>query len=143
MQLLQMAGSRANLLLQTVASSLTLRSVHSIGCSTSKGLDTIILSDMYCEISRLVIFHSTRWIMYLSYASAHAYNSSNHSYVSMNMDSIDDRGSRADIYSYRSFFDYGVYESTAPLLELPISPSINLAESSPQPQNDGTQTVQH
>ena len=42
MQLLQMAGSRANLLLQTVASSLTLRSVHSIGCSTSKGLDTSI-----------------------------------------------------------------------------------------------------
>ena len=30
---------------------------------------------------RLVIFHSTRWIMYLSYASAHAHDSSNHSYV--------------------------------------------------------------
>ena len=30
-----------------------------------------------------------------------------------------------------------VYESTAPLLELPISPSTNfLAESSPRPQND-------
>ena len=29
--------------------------------------------------------------MYLSYASAHAHDSSNHSYVSMNMDSVNDR----------------------------------------------------
>ena len=42
---------------------------------------------------------------------------------------------------YRSFFDDSVYESTAPLLELPISPSTNLAESSPRPQNDPDSTV--
>ena len=83
--------------------------------------------------------------MYLSYASAHAHDSSNHSYVSMNMDSVNDRdravlsSALADIY--RSFFDDGVYESTAPLLELPISPSTNLAESSPWPQNDPDSTV--
>ena len=87
---------------------------------------------------RLVIFHSTHWIMYLSYASAHAHDSSNHSYVSMNMDSVNN----CELFSllhldiYRSFFDDGVYESTTPLLELPISPSTNLAESSPRPQND-------
>ena len=80
--------------------------------------------------------------MYLSYASAHAHDSSNHSYVSMNMDSVNDRDRsllHPDIY--RSFFDDGVYKSTAPLLELPISPSTNLAESSPQPQNDPDSTV--
>ena len=77
--------------------------------------------------------------MYLSYASAQAHDSSNHSYISMSMDSVNDR----ELFSlllpdiYRSFFDDGVYESTAPLLELPISPSTNfLAESSPRPQND-------
>ena len=82
--------------------------------------------------------------MYLSYASAHAHDSSNHSYVSMNMDSVND-SDRAVLFSapqnYRSFFDDGVYESTAPLLESPISPSTNLAESSPRPQNDPDSTV--
>ena len=66
--------------------------------------------------------------------------SSNHSYVSMNMDSVNDcELFRSLLLSdiYRSFFDDRVYESTAPLLELPISPSTNfLAESSPWPQND-------
>ena len=68
--------------------------------------------------------------MYLSYASAHAHDSSNHSYVSMNMDSVNDRELFSLLHPdiYRSFFDDGVYESTAPLLELPISPSTNLAE---------------
>ena len=47
----------------------------------------------------------------------------------MNMDSVND----CELFSllhpdiYRSFFDDGVYESIAPLLELPISPSTNLA----------------
>ena len=81
--------------------------------------------------------HSTRLIMYLSYASAHAHDSSNHSYVSMNMDSVNDR----ELLHHRSFFDDGVYESTGPLPELPISPSTNLAESSPRPQNDPDSTV--
>ena len=78
--------------------------------------------------------------MYLSYASAHAHDSSNHSYVSMNMDSVNDRELFSLLHPdiYRSFFDDGVYESTTPLLELPISPSTNLAESSPRPQNDST-----
>ena len=68
----------------------------------------------------------------------HARDSSNYSYVSINMDSVND----CELFSllhpdiYHSFFDYSVYESTAPLLELPISPSTNLAESSPRPQND-------
>ena len=77
--------------------------------------------------------------MYLSYASVHVRDSSNRSYISMNMDSVND----CELFSllhpdiYCSFFDDGVYESTAPLLELPISPSMNfLAESSPRPQND-------
>ena len=71
----------------------------------------------------------------LSYASAHVHDSSNHSYVSMNMDSINDCSLlHPDIY--RSFFDDGIYESTVPLPDLPISPSTNLAESSPRPQND-------
>ena len=67
--------------------------------------------------------------MYLSYASVHAHDSSNHSYVSMNMDSVNDGELFALLHPniYRSFFDDGVCESTAPLLELPISPSTNLA----------------
>ena len=83
--------------------------------------------------------------MYLSYAiaHAHAHNSSNHSYVSMNMDSVNDRELfsllQPDIYC--SFFDDGVYETTTPLLELHISPSTNLAESSPRPQKDPDSTV--
>ena len=76
--------------------------------------------------------------MYLSYASAHAHDSSNHSYVSMNMDSVNNRELFSLLHPdiYRSFFDDGVYESTTPLLELPISSSTNLAESSSQPQSD-------
>ena len=76
--------------------------------------------------------------MYLSYASAHAHDSSNHSYISMNMDSVNDRELFSLLHPdiYRSFFDDGVYESTTPLLELSISPNTNLAESSPWPQND-------
>ena len=51
--------------------------------------------------------------MYLSYASAHAHDSSNHSYVSMNMDSVNDRELFSLLYPdiYRSFIDDGVYES--------------------------------
>ena len=54
------------------------------------------------------------------YASAHAHDSSNHSYISMNVDSVND----SELFSllhpdiYRSFFDDGINESTAPLLEL-------------------------
>ena len=61
----------------------------------------------------------------------------------MNMDSIND----CELFSllhpdiYRRFFDDDVYESTTRLLELPISPSTNLAESSPRPQNDPDSTV--
>ena len=57
--------------------------------------------------------------MYLSYVSAHAHDSSNHSYVSMNMDSINDRELFSLLHPdiYHSFFDDGVYESTAPLLD--------------------------
>ena len=63
------------------------------------------------------------------------------SYVSLNMDSVNNYELFSLLHPdiYRSFFDDGVYESTAPLLELPISPSTNfLAEisSSPQSQND-------
>ena len=111
---------------------------------------------MYCEISRVVkariarvpkarvqrgaltssdISQYTSDNIILSYASAHAHESSNHSYVSMNMDSDNDRKLFSLLYPdtiYRSFFDDGVYESRAPLLELPISPSTNLAESSPR-----------
>ena len=64
--------------------------------------------------------------MYLSYASAHAHDFSNHSYVSVNMDSVNDR-ELLHLDMYRSFFDNSVYESIAPLLKLPISPSTNLA----------------
>ena len=74
--------------------------------------DTIILSDVYYEISRVVKARIARVLkarvrcgalttsdisqytldnVYLSYASAHAHDSSNHSYVSMNMDSVNDR----------------------------------------------------
>ena len=58
------------------------------------------------------------------------------------MDSVNDRKlfsleSLLHPNIYRSFFDNGVYESTAPLLELPIPPNTEfLTESSPQPQND-------
>ena len=79
------------------------------------------------------------WIIYLSYASAHAHDSSNHSYVSMNMDSVNDHELFSLLHPdiYRSFFDDSVFESTALLLELSISPSTDfLAESSPRPQND-------
>ena len=57
----------------------------------------------------------------------------------MNMDSVNNRKLFSLLHPdiYRSFFDDSVYKSTAPLLELPISPSTDfLAESSPQPQND-------
>ena len=56
----------------------------------------------------------------------------------MNVDSVNDRELFSLLHPdiYRSFLDDGVYESTAPLLELPISPNTNLAESSPRPQND-------
>ena len=59
------------------------------------------------------------------------------------MDSVNDRKLFSLLHPdiYRSFFDDGVYESTAPLLELPISPSTNLAESSPRPQNDPWHSV--
>ena len=73
----------------------------------------------------------------------HAHDSSNHSYISMNVDSVNDRELFSLLHPdiYRSIFDDGVNESTAPLLELPISPSTNLAESSPLPQNDPDSTV--
>ena len=50
----------------------------------------------------------------------HAHDSSNHSYVSMNMDSVNDCELFSHLHPdiYGSFFDDGVYESTAPLLEL-------------------------
>ena len=88
--------------------------------------------------------------MYLSYASAHAHNSSNHSYVSMttNMDSVNEH----ELFSlesllhpdiYRSLFDNGIPESSAPLLDLPIPPSINFLPEShessqrgPRPHDD-------
>ena len=119
---------------------------------------------MYCEISRVVkarialvpsalvrcgALTTSDISQYaldnvLSYASAHAHDSSNHSYVAMNMDSVNDRD-RAVLSSAPRYlsqlFDDVIYESTAPLLELPISPSTNLAESSPQPQNDPDSTV--
>ena len=47
----------------------------------------------------------------------------------MNMDSINNRELFSLLHPdiYRNFFDNSVYESTAPLLELSISPSTNLA----------------
>ena len=63
-------------------------------------INNIILSDVYCEISRVVKGRIARVpkarvrcgaLTTSAHASAHVHNSSNHSYVSMNMDSIDDR----------------------------------------------------
>ena len=47
--------------------------------------------------------------MYLSYANVHAHDSSNHSYVSMNMDSINDR-------ELCSLLHHDIYRSIAALL---------------------------
>ena len=52
-----------------------------------------------------MIFHSMRWIIYSSYASAHAHDSSNRSYVSMNMDSVNNHKLFSLLHPdiYRSF----------------------------------------
>ena len=124
--------------------------------------NTIILFDVYCEISRVVEARIARVPkarvrcgaltmsdishMYLSYASAHVLNSSNHSYVSMtmNMDSVNEH----ELFSlesllrpniYRSFFDNGIPESSAPLLDLPIPPSIDILPESHESPRRGPQ----